>query len=193
MSYALVCGWDVLWCIKTREPPVPLMQANFGGIFCQCETRRWRLLPAQARLAAAGGLRRRAAEPHEAIVDSNRTRKEQRVRRGAQARERARVLRREGQGRARGGVRVHARRTSSAGEVTHDLEATHFHAVPGCFSRQTRDVGSAVLRRLCRASSRWLGVLVRNVLLGNVANGAAFGALTPMIVRVVVFTQARSK
>lgn len=110
MFYALVCGWDVLWHIKTRETPVPLMQANFGGIFCQCETRRWRLLPAQARLAAAGGLRRRAAEPHEAIVDSNRTRKKQRVRRGAQARERARVLRREGQGRARGGVRVHAGR-----------------------------------------------------------------------------------
>ena len=34
----------------------------------------------------------------EAIVDSNRTRKEQRVGRGAQARERARVLRREGAG-----------------------------------------------------------------------------------------------
>ena len=61
----------------------------------------------------------------EAIVDSNRTRKEQRVRRGAQACERARVLRREG---ARGrGVPPH--HEDRLGQLPHELGAGHTRRV----------------------------------------------------------------
>ncbi len=99
----------------------------------------------------------------EVIVDSSRTRKEQRVRRGAQARERARVLRREGAGgrgvpprhedrrnatSARARCRAHAPREGQ-GRARGGLRA---HAGRAGLQRPAR---SRTASRRSRASATW--------------------------------------